>query len=138
MNPLTKEWVDKAEGDFFSAQRELRARKNPNYDSACFHAQQCIEKYLKARLQEEGIAFGKTHDLSVLLDQIIPIEPFWAPFKPNLRILNAYAVEFRYPGDSADKEMAQQAVKNLQRIPKKYTVELRTIINLTTNLREFF
>ncbi len=45
MNPLTVEWVDKAEGDFTTALRELRARKSPNYDAACFHAQQCVEKY---------------------------------------------------------------------------------------------
>jgi hypothetical protein len=37
MNPLTIEWVDKAEGDL-TALRELRARKSPNYDAACFHA----------------------------------------------------------------------------------------------------
>jgi HEPN domain-containing protein len=52
MNPLTLEWVDKAEGDYATALRELRARKQPNYDAACFHAQQCVEKYLKAYLQE--------------------------------------------------------------------------------------
>jgi HEPN domain-containing protein len=40
MKPLTREWVKKAEGDFQTAQRETRARKLPNYDSACFHAQQ--------------------------------------------------------------------------------------------------
>jgi hypothetical protein len=34
MKPLTREWVKKAEGDFATAQRELRARKSPNYDSA--------------------------------------------------------------------------------------------------------
>ena len=68
MNPLTVEWIDKAEGDFTTALRELRARKSPNYDGACFHAQQCVEKYLKARLQESGIAFSKTHNLTVLLD----------------------------------------------------------------------
>jgi hypothetical protein len=32
MKPLTQEWVDKAEGDFSTAGRELRARKDPNYD----------------------------------------------------------------------------------------------------------
>jgi HEPN domain-containing protein len=62
MKPITLEWIDKAEGDWFSAQREVRARKHPNYDAACFHSQQCAEKYLKARLQESGIAFKKTHD----------------------------------------------------------------------------
>jgi HEPN domain-containing protein len=41
--------VTKAEGDFLTAGRELRARKSPNYDAVCFHAQQCAEKYLKAK-----------------------------------------------------------------------------------------
>ncbi|MEL6160413.1 MAG: HEPN domain-containing protein [Cyanobacteria bacterium J06554_11] len=26
--------------------------KNANYDAVCFHAQQCVEKYLKANLQK--------------------------------------------------------------------------------------
>ena len=68
MKRLTRQWVAKAEGDFQIVQRELRARKHPNLDAACFHAQQCIEKYLKARLQEENIAFPRTHDLGQLLD----------------------------------------------------------------------
>lgn len=51
MNPITIEWADKAEGDFATAQRELDAADHPNYDAVCFHAQQCVEKYLKACLQ---------------------------------------------------------------------------------------
>lgn len=48
MNPLTLEWFDKAEGDLATASREIRARRKPNYDAVCFHAQQAAEKYLKA------------------------------------------------------------------------------------------
>ena len=118
MKPLTFEWIDKAEGDFASAQREIRARKSPNYDAACFHSQQCIEKYFKARLQEAGIQFGKIHDLSVLLDLVSPVEPFWEPFRPRLRTLNAYAVEFRYPGQSADREAALEAVRICRQVRK--------------------
>src|SRR5437867_2053447 len=77
MQPLTTEWVAKAEGDFVTAARDLRARKAPNYDAACFHAQQCAEKYLKARLQEANTPFPRTHDLEVLLDLLLPIEPGW-------------------------------------------------------------
>lgn len=40
MNPLTLEWVEKAEGDLLTARREYRARRSPNYDAVCFHAQQ--------------------------------------------------------------------------------------------------
>ena len=46
MKTLTREWVKKAEGDFNTLLREVRARKAPNYDAACFHAQQCVEKSL--------------------------------------------------------------------------------------------
>jgi HEPN domain-containing protein len=62
MKPITGEWITKAEGDFATAQRELKAIDHPNYDAVCFHAQQCAEKYLKAFLQEANIAFPKTHD----------------------------------------------------------------------------
>ena len=39
MNELTLEWVQKAEGDYDTARRELRLRRLPNYDAVCFHAQ---------------------------------------------------------------------------------------------------
>jgi HEPN domain-containing protein len=66
MKPITSEWIDKAEGDFATAQRELDAIDHPNYDAVCFHTQQCAEKYLKAFLQEADITFRRTHDLSDL------------------------------------------------------------------------
>lgn len=50
MNPLTLEWIAKAEGDFMTAEREARIRKNPNFDAVCFHSQQTAEKYIKAYL----------------------------------------------------------------------------------------
>ncbi len=75
MKPLTQEWVIKAEGDFITATRELAVEKDPNYDAVCFHAQQCAEKYLKACLQEEDSPSGKTHNLTDLLDQLLPFEP---------------------------------------------------------------
>ena len=66
MKPITLEWIEKAEHDFLAAKREYSARNNPLYDISCFHSQQCVEKYLKGYLEENGIAFIKTHDLVVL------------------------------------------------------------------------
>jgi hypothetical protein len=40
MNDIVREWVEKAEGDFHSAEGELRTRIYPNYDVASFHSQQ--------------------------------------------------------------------------------------------------
>ena len=112
MKDSCREWINKAEADFASAGREYRARKRPNYDAACFFAQQCVEKYLKARLVEAGIAFPKTHDLEALLDLVLAVEPHWNFFRSILVDLTAYAVAFRYPGDSATREMARKAVKD--------------------------
>jgi len=116
MKPITQEWVDKAEGDFATAQREIEVKNKPNYDAVCFHSQQCIEKYLKACLQENNIAFGKTHDLTKLLDVFLTVEPSWENLRNNLDKLTAYAVEFRYPGISADQTIANNAFSDCTQI----------------------
>lgn len=109
MKPITSEWIAKAEGDFAIVQRESRARKNPSYDGVCFHAQQCAEKYLKARLAEAGLVFAKIHDLTALLDLVVTVEPTWELSRVDLAFLSDFAVAFRYPGEAADKESALDA-----------------------------
>ena len=110
MKPLTKEWIRKAEGDFATARRELRAKESPNYDAACYHAQQCAEKYPKALLQENDIAFGKTHNLTALLEKVIVLYPLLDGLNSAAIALNVFAVDFRYPGESANRELAVKAV----------------------------
>jgi HEPN domain-containing protein len=111
MKPLTLEWIEKAEGDYATAAREIRARRSPNFDSASFHSQQCAEKYLKAILQENSVSIPKTHDLLVLLGLILPIDSIWVTYRSGLSELTEYAVLFRYPGESATKEQAVRALK---------------------------
>jgi len=110
MKPLMREWIEKAENAWGFLHLEIRARKNPNYDAVCFFAQQCVEKYLKARLVEADIYFKKTHDLSYLLELVAQVEPLWAAYERELRLLSDYGVEFRYPGASADLEIAKNAL----------------------------
>src|SRR5256885_3466905 len=110
MKRLTREWIAKAEGDYHSCLREARARAHPNYDSACFHAQQCAEKCLKARMQEAGLTIPKTHNLEDLLNRLLPIEPQWIALKQSLVQLTNYAVVFRYPGLSASKADVKKAL----------------------------
>jgi len=109
MKPITVEWLAKAEGDFATLQRESQVQKNPNYDGICFHAQQCAEKYLEARLCQANIPFSKIHDLPALLEQVLDVEPSWECFREDLAFLSDFAVAFRYPGESADRESALDA-----------------------------
>jgi HEPN domain-containing protein len=114
MNEIVAEWVEKAEEDYRTAEREIRVRKAPSYDVICFHAQQCAEKYLKALLVQSQIPFRTIRDLEVLLGLVIPVCPDLEAIRDRFLILNDYAVEFRYPGESATKEEAQTAVKAMR------------------------
>jgi HEPN domain-containing protein len=64
--------------------------------SVCFHAQQYLEKAMKAVLVSNAVIFRRTHDLEELADLLEQkeIEP---PLpKDQLRRLNPFAVTIRY------------------------------------------
>jgi HEPN domain-containing protein len=116
MNPLTLEWVDKAEGDLLTAGREYRARKSPNYDAVCFHSQQAVEKYLKAVLQESGMPIPRIHSLADLLALLAKSDAGFLLIQADGSVLEGYAVQFRYPGLSANKAEAKAALSAAERI----------------------
>jgi HEPN domain-containing protein len=95
---VVREWVEKAENDLLNAAHTLRLGEKCPTDTACFHAQQCVEKYLKALLVYGGTEFPKTHSMAALL-ALLP-----KPARPQLTIdeqsrLTDYATVTRYPGD---------------------------------------
>ena len=117
MKRTTREWVKKAEQDYVIAIQGRRS-KVPVHDGVCFHCQQCAEKYLKARLCERDISFGKIHDLVALLEQALVAEPEWEIFREDLAYLSDFAVTFRYPGESADRDSALDAQSRCERFRK--------------------
>jgi len=116
MNPLTQEWVQKAEGDYAAAQLLVQANAARHADAVCFHAQQCVEKYLKAWLQDAGMPFRKRHDLEELLAMASQAMPSWSVWQPDLLVLTTHAVDFRYPGRTASLPDAQFAVQVCERV----------------------
>jgi len=124
MKPLTAEWVEKAEGDFLVATQIMRRRKLRVLDAACFHCQQTVEKYFKARLCEAGIGFPKTHQLTVLLSLLLPVEPLWTTFSQIALELTDYAVDFRYPGDSATLPEAQRCLDGCKAVRREVRMSL--------------
>jgi len=65
---VVKAWFRKAENDLINAEHTMKM-KNPPYDTVCFHAQQCAEKYLKGFLTFHEIEFPKTHSIEDLAYQ---------------------------------------------------------------------
>jgi HEPN domain-containing protein len=81
------------------------------HDIVCFHCQQSTEKYLKALLNELGAAIPKTHDLDDLLGLLAPHHPTLRALRRGLKFLTDFAVEIRYPGESASKRQAEAALR---------------------------
>ena len=118
MKPITQEWVDKAEADYTAALLFRGSRKKFIRDITCFHLQQCVEKYLKGRMAEEGMAFPKTHDLEKLLDLVVKVEPLWETLRQALSAISNHAVEGHYPGHSVTPADARNLLAATTRIRK--------------------
>ena len=109
INPLTEEWVENAEEDYTMAKRAQTPTPYPN--SICFHAQQCIEKYLKAWLQAANLPVPRTHDIEELLRLTLPTRPMWRTWETEFSAFRAFAVDTRYPGYAATVGDAQHALQ---------------------------
>lgn len=120
--------MKKAENDFKVATQILRRRKDIVPDAACFFCQQCVEKYLKARLVEGGLTFPRTHDLLVLLNLCATVEPLWATYAKVVDAMTDYAVDFRYPGHAATLREARSAMQHCRSL----RVEARRSLGLKT------
>lgn len=115
MKPETQEWLDKAEGDWKVARREMRTVA-PVWNVVCFLAQQCAEKYLKGFLEEHIIAFRKTHDLVVLLNASGGLLPELDSLKSRLAHLSTFGLATRYPGAHADRQATKEAMKTAETV----------------------
>ena len=115
-------WAASAEEDFVLARTALQ-RKQPLVSGACFHAQQCAEKYMKALLISKGADFPKTHDL-LMLNNLCTMTGILLEIDPKqLNTLTDYAVRTRYPGEGPSAEDAREAIelaKLVRRFSKKF------------------
>ncbi len=80
-----------------NAEHTLALGRDCPFDTVCFHAQQCVEKYLKAILTISNVDFPKTHDLTELHALLSP-NIRRGIFVSDLAELNPYVIETRDPG----------------------------------------
>jgi HEPN domain-containing protein len=115
-------WVARAEEDFLLARSCLR-RVKPLTVSACFHAQQSAEKYLKALLLASGQPFPRTHDLGALNELCSAAGILVSVDENDLDLLTAYAVQVRYPGVDPTPPEARHAVataRDVRRFARRF------------------
>jgi HEPN domain-containing protein len=111
VNPLfdqASELLAAARRDQKTLEILLRDADSP-LEAMLFHAQQAVEKSLKAALVSRNILFRRTHDLLALADMLeagtagLPID------RDLLLRLGPYAVEFRYQGVRAPEVGTEEA-----------------------------
>ncbi len=96
MKPVTEAWLIKASDDLAAIQA---LRSNPQLTGVvAFHAQQCVEKCLKAVAEERLGTVPRVHDLRRLWEVVA--DQFSHDLDVNvLRELTDIYTDCRYPGD---------------------------------------
>jgi HEPN domain-containing protein len=112
---VARGWMLKAESDIENLM--IMMERGKSLDTACFHAQQAAEKYLKAFLSSNDVIFPRTHDIEELLGLCAEIDKRFSDLIAETTFLTDYAVELRYdvefwPG----KEDARAAFEAASRI----------------------
>jgi HEPN domain-containing protein len=113
---LVEEWVAKAENNYISALDLAQRQKYQVPDVICNQCQQCAEKYLKALLVQCGIDFPKVHDMNQLKNLVAQVEPEVQRFTSELKSLDPYGVDVKYPGLPVSEDEAKEAIKAMKAI----------------------
>ena len=93
----TLEWIRYGDADDLTAAALLDLEKPP-INNALFHCQQAAEKWLKAFLIWNGVAFPKVHDLHRIGRLCAEIEPGLEGIILLAADLTDFATVYRYPG----------------------------------------
>lgn len=95
---LVANWLAKARHDLLAA-KKLGEDLGICLDVAIYHCQQAAEKAVKGFLVAHDKEFPKTHDVRLLAQLALKLEPRFKEYQEAAEILTPYATEFRYPGD---------------------------------------
>ena len=114
---LVRQWVALAEEDLTNAAHTLTLEENCPLTTVCFHAQQAVEKYLKAYLLYCTIPFPRIHDISELYI-LLPADLQLPISAEEQQRLSDYAVTNRYPGqwEPLERDDAEEALKVAKRV----------------------
>jgi len=81
---------------------------------------------MKAAIILNGSTPSKTHRLIRLDDELSAVCPHWSTNRDELRLLTRAAVDFRYPGETAVFEEADEAVNVARKIRSDLMALLRS------------
>jgi HEPN domain-containing protein len=103
-----RNWLFRAKEDIAVIDNLYKTDPDLYASTICFHAQQAVEKFLKAFLVYHNIDFPRTHDVDFLLLECKKIDSI--DFDVDFGSLSDFGVNIRYPDDFyiPDKEETDQ------------------------------
>ncbi len=107
---------------FLALKNDVHWNVDPH--TICFHAQQGVEKALKAVLVSRNLEIGRTHDLNKLFYQIEKLSLSFPVSLEDLSKLNPYAVTVRYDDQEVDTITINEAETILTTILKWATATI--------------
>jgi HEPN domain-containing protein len=122
-NEYLKNWLFRANEDIavinnlFKTDQKLYAR------TICLHAQQAVEKFLKAFLVFNNVDFPRTHDVDYLLLECQKIDK--EGFDIDLVNLSDFGVSLRYPDDFYVPDKEETILYRDIAIKVKYLIDSR-------------
>ncbi len=111
---LAEDWFSKGDSDLESG-RAIAAHTT-RFDTACFHAQQAIEKYFKGFLSLHGFTWTKTHNLDVLRWQCCQIAKFPDIEQLPLDRITPYCTARYKYGFPPPREAAEEALSAAEQV----------------------
>ena len=116
---VAREWIGKADNDLANAAHTLKLGVGGPTDTICYHAQQCVEKYLKGLLVLRRVDFPRIHDLEKLVS-LLPAGISVGITAGEQATLTEYAIGARYPGSGEIPYVeARKAVASARRARKE-------------------
>lgn len=115
MTQVIQEWLKRSEEDWQIANLLIQSDLD-SYGSICFHAQQCIEKLMKALLIQVEVVPPYSHDLLTLDRMLSSNYPNWQVNTQDLAFLTQYAVAARYPGLDVDRKDALDCISKCAKL----------------------
>lgn len=127
-----KEWLYFSGEDLQSAELLLREKI---YSQACFHAQQCVEKALKAFIVYKSGSVKKIHDLNELINYAISLDAdCLKKFEESVNYLNKFYTPTRYPdaapGALEDRLPNEKDAAEVLKIAEIFYSEIIKMVNV--------
>lgn len=112
---LVLKWFKKSEDDLIVAKHSFEDIYPKQIEISCYHTQQAVEKTLKGYLLYNDVEPPKTHNLVVLCQMCMELDPAFNVIMDDCAVLTLYGSITRYPSEiELDEDEAISAIRKAE------------------------